>query len=304
MTVPPFISVVITTRNRAHMLTEALGSLLEQDYPTERYEIVVVDDGSTDETPGVVEKLAAGRRQPRMRLVRQSPKNQNAARNRGISEATGDLIAFLDDDELAPKEWLSSLVQGAGRHPDAGCLGGPARLQFEGRPPRLCEWCGPGEGSFDMGVGEQDVDEVGGGNMLLRTWAVDGPGLFDETLEGHGDETEWMVRFRRMGGRIVYLPQVAVWHRRGRTDLHLTNRLRKGYAIGRQTARNERVAGQHVSSRHWPTWPRSHVSSLAHLAAIPRLLGHAAKRGCSGGLTKAARALGYAMGGRWRPVHR
>jgi hypothetical protein len=43
---------------------------------------------------------------------------------------------------------------------------------------------------------------------------------------------------------------------------------------------------------------------LAHLAAIPRLLGHAAKRGCSGGLTKAARALGYAMGDRWRPVHR
>ena len=155
MTVPPFISVVIPTRNRAHLLADALGSLLRQDYSTERYEIVVVDDGSTDETPLIVEELAADSRQPRVRLFRQPPKNQNAARNRGLSEAKGDLIAFFDDDEFAPKEWLSSLVQGAARHPDAGCLGGPARLQLEGRPPRLCERCSPGEGSFDLRVGEQ-----------------------------------------------------------------------------------------------------------------------------------------------------
>jgi len=280
---------VLPTRNRAHLLVDALGSVLEQDYSADRYEIVVVDDGSTDETSRVVDMLAAARQQPQMRLVSQSPKNQNAARNRGLSEAKGDLIAFLDDDEFAPKEWLSGLVQGAARHPDAGCLGGPYRLQIEGRPPRLCERCSPGEGSFDLGVGEQDVDGVAAGNMLLRSWAVNGPGLFDETLQGHGDEMEWMMRYRRTGGRIVYLPEVAVWHRRGGADLYLTSRLRKAYGIGRQMARFERATGQRVST-------------LANLATIPRPLGHAVMRGCSGGLTQAARSLGYAREFRWQPV--
>jgi hypothetical protein len=134
-------------------------------------------------------------------------------------------------------------------------------------------------------VGEQDVDELAAGNMLLRLWAVNGHGVFVETLEGLGNETEWIMRYRRTGGRIVYLPEVAVSHRRRRTDLHLTTRLRKGYAIGCQQARFERATGLRVSS-------------LAHLAAIPRLLGHAVKRGCSGGLTQTARALGYAREGR------
>lgn len=91
----------------------------------------------------------------------------------------------------------------------------------------------------------------------------------------------------KKGGRIVYLPEVAVLHRRGRADLHLSSRLRKGYEIGRQRARFEIATGQRVSS-------------LAHLVAIPRLLAHAVKRGCTGGLTQAAQALGYAKEGRWQ----
>jgi glycosyltransferase involved in cell wall biosynthesis len=290
---PPFVSVVIPTRNRIHLLTDALGSLLEQDYPEDRYEIVVVDDGSTDGTAGIVDALATARQQPRMRLVRRPPKNQNAARNLGVSTARGSLVAFLDDDEVAPRNWLSGLVEGRKRHPDVDVVGGPYRVRFDAPVPRLCPRCWPGEAAFDLGREEREVEEVAGGNLLIRKAAFEAVGSFDEALQGHRNETEWMMRFRRKGGRIVYLPDVPVWHRRGRTELRLTYRLRKAYAIGRQVARYERA---HT--------PGQQVGAVTHLASIPRAIGHAVRRGCSGGLTQAARSLGFVREGEWRPVRR
>jgi hypothetical protein len=87
-----------------------------------------------------------------------------------------------------------------------------------------------------------------------------------------------------------YLPNVPVWRRRGRIELRLTNRLRKANATGRQVARYERA---HT--------PGQQVGALTHLASIPKAIGHAVKRGCSGGLTQAARSLGYVREGEWRP---
>jgi cellulose synthase/poly-beta-1,6-N-acetylglucosamine synthase-like glycosyltransferase len=77
----PLVSVVIPTRNRVDLLSDALGSLVEQDYPADRYEILVVDDGSIDDTPSVVEALAQAHSKPRLSLLRQPAKNQDAARN-------------------------------------------------------------------------------------------------------------------------------------------------------------------------------------------------------------------------------
>ena len=158
----PLVSVVIPTRNRADLLSDALGSLVEQDYPADRYEILVVDDGSIDDTPSVVEALAQAHSKPRLSLLRQPAKNQNAARNRGVSEAKGELIAFLDDDELAPANWLSGLVAGFMRHPDADVVGGPYRLRLEASTPRVCEAHWPGvDGAFGWGVGKRSGERRG-----------------------------------------------------------------------------------------------------------------------------------------------
>jgi glycosyltransferase involved in cell wall biosynthesis len=157
----PLVSVVIPTRNRADLLSDVLGSLVEQDYPADRYEILVVDDGSIDDTPSVVEALAQAHSKPRLSLLRQPAKNQNAARNRGVSEAKGELIAFLDDDELAPANWLSGLVAGCMRHPDADVVGGPYQLRLEASTPRVCEAHWPGvDGAFGLGQGTDVVGSV------------------------------------------------------------------------------------------------------------------------------------------------
>ena len=287
----PFVSVVVPTRNRADLLSDALGSLVEQDYPADRYEILVVDDGSIDDTPSVVEALGQAHPKPRLSLLRQPARNQNAARNRGVSEAKGELIAFFDDDELAPPDWLSGLVAGCTRHPDAEVVGGPYRLRFEAPPPRLCERCGPAEGHYELGEEEGEAEEAAGGNMMIRRRAFARTGQFDESLQGHGDDTEWMIRHRRKGGRIVYLPDVAIWHRRRAADLRLTMLLRKHYASGRSVARMDRKVGRSVPI-------------VASIASIPRLLAHTARRRCSGGLTRAARSLGYATEAMWQAISR
>src|SRR5258706_1541265 len=126
----PFVSVVIPTRNRAHLLVTCLESLSQQRYPADRFEIIVVDDGSLDATPEIVDRVAA-RPLPAVRYLPQAQGGVNVARNAGIAAARGDPICFLDDDEDAPPGWLSALVDATGRHPAAGCLGGPLSPPFQ-----------------------------------------------------------------------------------------------------------------------------------------------------------------------------
>ena len=98
---PPLISVVIPAWNCARYLRRALDSVLAQQYPDDRLDVIVVDDGSTDASPEIVADYAA--RDGRVRLLRQSNAGPAAARNRGIAAARGELIAFLDaDDRWAP----------------------------------------------------------------------------------------------------------------------------------------------------------------------------------------------------------
>jgi glucosyl-dolichyl phosphate glucuronosyltransferase len=306
----PLVSVVIPTRNRADLLSDALGSLMEQDYPADRYEILVVDDGSIDDTPSVVEALAQAHSKPRLSLLRQPAKNQNAARNRGVSKAKGELIAFLDDDELAPANWLSGLVAGCMRHPDADVVGGPYQLRLEASTPRVCEAHWPGvDGAWGWGESEKEAEHVVGGNMLIRRRALIRTGKFNESLQGWYDETEWMFRHRRGGGQIVYLPSVPIWHRRGAADLLLRKRLRKNHSSGRLEARFHHTFGRSVRLRKYPSigrWEaRSHhtfgrsVPVLFHVYLTLRHLGHAVLFRCSGGLTEAAYSLGYAREAMW-----
>ena len=123
----PDASVVIATYNRAALLGACLDCLLAQDYPAERYEIIVVDDGSTDYTESVVRERAG------VRYLRQERTlGPGAARNRGIAEARGDIVIFTDSDALAPPCFVREHVETHGRHPRC-IVDGPA---ITVRPPK------------------------------------------------------------------------------------------------------------------------------------------------------------------------
>src|SRR6266478_140362 len=90
----PFATALIDTYNHERFIEQAIVSVLEQDFPASETEILVVDDGSTDKTPELVRKFA-----PRVRLLRKINGGQASAFNAGISEARGEIVAFLDGDD-------------------------------------------------------------------------------------------------------------------------------------------------------------------------------------------------------------
>src|SRR4051812_32145499 len=118
----PAATVVVPTANRAGYLEVTLGSLARQrlDRP---YEVIVVDDASSDRTPAVIASA-------RVRSIRHdTPRGPNAGRNEAIETAEADLIAMVDDDTRVPPGWLAAMVGGAERHPDADAFGGPIRAR-------------------------------------------------------------------------------------------------------------------------------------------------------------------------------
>ena len=203
------VTVVVPTRGRAAYLEVTLDSLTRQstDVP---HELLVVDDGSTDGTPEVAERFG-------VRVIRHAERRSlNAARNTGLREARADLIAFVDDDVLAPPGWLEALWEGTERHPEADAFGGPIRARLEGHTPRACGREDPPITTLDLGDEDVEAPMVWGANFAVRRSAVERIGEFDERLDrAHGDEEEWLLGLRAAGGRIVYLARAAYHRGRG-----------------------------------------------------------------------------------------
>src|SRR5436190_3997071 len=158
---PPAVSVVVPTRGRAGYLGVTLDSLQSQE-PAAPYELLVVDDGSTDGTRELLESRGV----PSLRL--DPPGGLNAARNAGVRETGGELVAFVDDDVDVPRGWLRALAEGAERHPDAEAFGGPIRARFEGPVPATCGREDPPLTSLDLGPEDRVCELVWGANMLVR----------------------------------------------------------------------------------------------------------------------------------------
>ncbi len=131
----PRISVVMPTRNRASQMVTAIASVEAQTYAN--WELVVVDDGSTDETPAVLAARAAD--DPRITVTRTDGVGAAAARNVGLAAATGDWVAFLDDDNVMHPGWLRAVAEYVGRTPDCSALYG-AQLRDDVRGGDTVPW--------------------------------------------------------------------------------------------------------------------------------------------------------------------
>src|SRR5437879_8981455 len=102
----PLVTVLIDTYNHERFIEQAIVSALEQDFPTSEREILVVDDGSTDNTPALVRKFG-----PQVRYLRKANGGQASAFNVGIPEARGEIVAFLDGDDWWAKHKLSTVLE-------------------------------------------------------------------------------------------------------------------------------------------------------------------------------------------------
>jgi glucosyl-dolichyl phosphate glucuronosyltransferase len=276
-----FVSIVVPTRNRADKLRVCLESLLAQDFPADRYEIVIVDDGSTDRTEDVVNRLIdAGTRVP-LTLVRQSPQGPNTARNAGFEVARGDPVCFVDDDVAVPTTWLSTMAEGFGAYPDAPAFAGRVRPRLEHPRRRDCPRH-PLVSRLDLGERDLKIPGAVGAAMAIRRNTMASVGPFDPWTTG-GDDSEWFDRLSRAGGHLMYLGRATVWHRRTRADLRLSTILRSSFHRGV------------IAHRYFIRAGRDDIPRLA-IRQSRALLRDAARDRCLGALATAVLNAGYAYG--------
>lgn len=275
--------MIVPTLNRAELLADTLRDLLVQDHPFDRYEVLVVDDGSTDDTPAVARAAADSPGGPRVTYIAKGHGGLNAARNHGIDNARGDLFAFLDDDVSVPPGWVATLVAAKAAYPDAGCFAGRIELGLEGKPPRWCRRHPLGETELELGDEPGPAPQAWGANMTVTRAAVDAVGKFDAELPLYGDEIEWQHRLRKAGGQVIYVPGAWVRHRRTARDLELRRMIRGRYRKGKS----------------WPNlapYIERPMSVAGGLRQVFVGLGHFVTRLCWGGILQAAFGVGHAVG--------
>ncbi len=220
-------SIVIPTHNRKDTLRRCLAAATDQDDPD--YEVIVVDDGSIDGTGEMVRQEF-----PQVQCIRQEPnRGPAAARNRGIEVATGEIIAFTDDDCLLPSDFLSRLADGYHRYPDAAGVGGyleaPDEVlqsnpfaQYEAYVTHRVYHAGSEEylGGFDCPAG-------GTNSMSYRKAVLLEVGGFDESFPyAAGEDADLKWRVVQRGYRLLYIP-VKVVHLHPYTFRHFWQQYRR-----------------------------------------------------------------------------
>jgi glycosyltransferase involved in cell wall biosynthesis len=214
------ISVTIQTHNRSLLLGQTLASLGGAEAAGEEFEVLVIDNGSTDATARVVEHYQS-RFGGRLRYIYESRLGLSHARNRAVAEARHEIVAFLDDDVEVDPDWLRSLAN-AYRSGDFAAVGGKAYLIYPKSRPR---WLGEkNEGlltKVDLGPVRRlaRTDELYGVNLSFKKEWFSRVGLFRSDLGRVGkcllssEEEDLLARIAQAGGRLLYEPAAIVGHR-------------------------------------------------------------------------------------------
>ena len=213
----PTISVVVCSYNGSKTIDKCMQSLFHLEY--QNYEVIVIDDGSTDSTASIVSKYPA-------RLIRTSNHGLSAARNRGMTEARGEIIAFMDDDAYADPHWLNYLAI-AFQETDHACIGGPNLVPPEDGWMAQCVARAPG-GPIHVLLSDEQAEHVPGCNLAVRKSAMQEIGGFDTRFRTAGDDVDFCWRLQNTGFTIGYHPGAMVWHHR-RNSISAYFRQQRGY---------------------------------------------------------------------------
>jgi hypothetical protein len=198
------ISVVVCTRNGSATLEGCLHSLQKQSYP--HYEVLVIDDGSTDRVPEVVKQF------PAVRYVRQEHGGLSVARNRGMTEARGEVIAYTDDDCRADEDWLYYLALGFAEQ-EWVAVGGPNIPPPPRNRTEAVVAAAPG-GPAHVLLTDEEAEHLPGCNLAIRVNALRAIGGFRAQFRAAGDDVDVCWRLRDAGGKLRFVSAAMVWHHR------------------------------------------------------------------------------------------
>lgn len=237
-------SVIIPTYNRAAYLPICLEALASQKADLLTFEIIVVDNNSPDNTQEVTLTFAGSHPTLYVRYICETKQGASHARNRGIMEARGEIVCFLDDDSPPEPEWLTNLLAGF-VDPTVGCVGGPSVLDYQGqeKPPWLYGDLQAHLSAYGLPYTEPTQVSLWehfplSCNMAFRKTIFTELGLFRVDLDRSGNQvlaagdTEMADRVHKAGWKVMYVPDALVQH------IVAPERLNKSYIyrIGRGLA--------------------------------------------------------------------
>ncbi|MEW6602099.1 MAG: glycosyltransferase family A protein [Nitrospirota bacterium] len=229
------ISVIICTCNRGERLLDTLKSIENMSVDTGvEWELIIVDNNSTDNTKSVIQEFSCESRIP-MRYVFESAQGLSNARNAGLREATGGYTAFTDDDCIIDKQWLTSIIREFESDPDLIGIGGRVEL-YNDKDQRVTVRTYKERLLF---ASPYDTFKLFTGcNMAFARRVYDLIGTFDPefgagTKLKSAEDSDFFYRVFKAGGKMIYSPEVLVYHNHGRNTDSQVRALNRGYVIGR-----------------------------------------------------------------------
>lgn len=217
------ISVIICTYNRQKYIYNVLKSVAENDLPRTEYEIVLVNNNSTDNTEQECRRFQNDFPEVKFRYCVETSQGLSYARNCGIRQASGDLLAYVDDDATVNKEYLSTYARFFADHPDAVAAGGPILPRYETEEPKWMTHYTRQliTGKLYLGEKEREFPRgafPGGGNACYRKSVFDTVGLFNVELGRKGnsligaEEKDLFDKMTTHGMHFYYLPTAILYH--------------------------------------------------------------------------------------------
>jgi glucosyl-dolichyl phosphate glucuronosyltransferase len=294
------IAIILCTHNRVRRLEGTLRAVLAQDVRGAAWEVVVVADACSDDTPGMVRARAATAAVP-LRLLDAGFRSLSRARNLGAEQAAGDMLVFLDDDAVPAPGWLAAYAEFFRRHPEFRAGGGPIEVDWS-ETPKPAWW----RTAFDVNLGglQLAADAVEfppgtfpfGGNMYLSAAAFREVGPFDPNLgmKGKavylGEETDWFMRHAAKGGHAGYVSGALVHHWANPVKATRRSLLLRSWRAGQAVAA---LPGDAADTRGWLAWLRHSASaivrgrlSLSEMIYLVNWLGRLQGRSAAGAKTK------------------
>jgi len=224
-------SIIIPTYNSVDQLARALQSIVDGNFSAQLYEIIVVDNGSSDNTKDFVDTFIKLNAAHKIRYIYEDVPGLLSGRHRGAKESFSDILVFVDQDICADENWLSSIVETFNRFPDVHLVGGKCLPKYEKEPPKWLDyfWIHTSDGGryleflslCDFGDEEKEVNHQGvwGLNYSIRKKTLyecggfnpDSFPLFYQYLQGDG-ESGLSIKMAEKGYKAYYNPKALVFH--------------------------------------------------------------------------------------------
>lgn len=214
----PRVTVVVCSYNGARTVRDTMEGLKKLEYPN--FEVIVVNDGSTDATPSIVSEYEG------VRLISTENRGLSAARNTGWQQGSGEIIAYIDDDAYPDPHWLHFLAWRF-LHGDWVGVGGPNIAPPGDGPIADCVANAPG-GPVQVLLTDTEAEHIPGCNMAFRREALAAVDGFDVRYRAAGDDVDLCWRLQERGGKIGFHAGAMDWHHR-RNSLKMYWNQQKGY---------------------------------------------------------------------------